>query len=196
MKNRIQDKGFKLKSGEFKAYRCGNVLVTAWRPERKNKIIYMISTEANSRVITISKKNPSAPVIKPEVIDIYNQTMNGVDLADQLTVSYGFVRKSCKVFFGLFEVTIINSYILYKTTDPRITHVQFRRALVDQLTRDYIQQSVRRPLAGRPRSSLENQPERLDSRKHFLAKSLNVQWSVTTPHFIASLSIQSLITLD
>ena len=100
--------------------------------------------------------------------------MNGVDLADQLTVSYGFVRKSCKwwrkVFFWLFEVTIINSYILYKATDPRISHVQFRRVLVDQLTRDYIQQSVRRPLVGRPRSSLENQPERLDSRKHFLAK--------------------------
>ena len=30
----IRDKGFKLKSGEFKAYRCENVLVTAWRPEK------------------------------------------------------------------------------------------------------------------------------------------------------------------
>ena len=100
--------------------------------------------------------------------------MNGVDLADKLTVFYGFVRKSCKwwrkVFFGLFEVTIINSYILYKTANPRISHLQFRRALVDRLSRDYIQQSIPRPLAGRPRSSLENQPERLDSRKHFVAK--------------------------
>ena len=53
----------------------------------------MISTEASSRVITSSKKHSSDLVCKPEVIDIYNQTMNGVD---QLTVFYGFVRKSCK----------------------------------------------------------------------------------------------------
>ena len=48
--------------------------------------------------------------------------------------------------------------------------ITYEGVLVDQLTRDYIQQSVRRPRAGRPRSSLGNQPERLDSRKHFLAK--------------------------
>ena len=100
----IRDKAFKLKSGEIKVYRRGNVLVTAWRPERKNKIVYMISTEASSRVITSSKKHSSDLVCKPEVIDIYNRTMNGVDLADQLTVFYGFVHKSCKwwqkVFFG------------------------------------------------------------------------------------------------
>ena len=80
----------------------------------------MISTEASSRVITSSKKHSSDLVCKPEVIDIYNQTMNGVDLVDQLTVFYGFVRKSCKwwpkVLFWLFEVTVINSYILYKTS--------------------------------------------------------------------------------
>ena len=40
--------------------------------------------------------------------------------------------------------------------------ITYERVLVDQLTRDYIKQSVRKPLAGRPRSSLENQPERLD----------------------------------
>ena len=43
----IRDKAFKLKSGEIKVYRKGNILVTAWRPERKNKIVYMISTEAS-----------------------------------------------------------------------------------------------------------------------------------------------------
>ena len=32
----IRDKAFKLKSGEIKAYESGNILVTAWRPERKN----------------------------------------------------------------------------------------------------------------------------------------------------------------
>ena len=57
---------------------------------------------------------------KPLVVDEYNHSMNGVDKSDQYTVYYSFKRRSHKWwqkwFFWLFEVTLVNSFILYQTT--------------------------------------------------------------------------------
>ena len=70
--------------------------------------------------------------MKPSIVDEYNMSMNGVDKADQYTVYYAFVRKSRKwwrkLFFWLLEVTLVNSYILYKISNHSpSTH--FRRRL-------------------------------------------------------------------
>ena len=54
------------------------------------------------------------------VVDRYNQGMGGVDKANQYAVYYSIDRKSKKwwrkLVFYLLEVTIVNSYILYKET--------------------------------------------------------------------------------
>ena len=46
--------------------------------------------------------------------------MNGVDIADQHSVYYSFIRKTVKwwkkIVFWLIETSMINSYILYKLT--------------------------------------------------------------------------------
>lgn len=55
-------------------------------------------------------------VSKPAVVNVYNHSMNGVDIADQLTVFYSFVRKTKKLwrnFFFFLEVSVVNSYLLY-----------------------------------------------------------------------------------
>ncbi len=80
---------------------------------------------------------------KPLVIHEYNLSMNGVEKADQYTTYYSFVRKSKKwwrkLFFWLFEVAVVNSYILYKITAPRpSTHLEYRRRLVDALASRHI----------------------------------------------------------
>ena len=90
----------------------------------------MISTEASSRVITSSDKHSSDLVCKPEVIDIYNQTMNGVDLADQFTVCCGIVHKSHKWWRNVFFGNNHQQLYLCKTANPTISHLQFRNALV------------------------------------------------------------------
>ena len=54
---------------------------------------------------------------KPQVVDEYNSYIGGVDKADQLITYYGFSHRTCKwykrVFLHLFEVSLVNAYILY-----------------------------------------------------------------------------------
>lgn len=55
---------------------------------------------------------------KPNVVVSYTNSMGGVDRADQYASTYCFLRKSLKwwkkMFFWGMEVSVINSYILYK----------------------------------------------------------------------------------
>ena len=91
--------------------------------------------------------------MKPVVVDKYNQSMNGVDLADQYTVYYSFVRRSKKwwrkVCFWLLEVATVNAYILYKKSNSSHTHLQFRRAVIESLASLHLQEAPERH-RGRP----------------------------------------------
>ena len=111
---------------------------------------------------------------KPTVIADYNQHMLGVDKLDQLVSYYSFVHRSVKwwrkVFFWLLEVSVVNSYIIYKEEcmkqgiNPK-THLGHRRALIDSLS-EVIRTSVRVP----HRLSASNSLERLQPIKHFMTK--------------------------
>ena len=110
--------------------------------------------------------------------------MNGVDKADQYTVYYSFVRKSRKwwrkLFFWLFEVTVVNSYILYRTstTNP-FSHSQFWCSIVDALATRHLSTRTPRPPPGRPRKRprvAAGDPERFNTHlKHFPAKGTQRQ---------------------
>ncbi|XP_049787101.1 piggyBac transposable element-derived protein 4-like [Schistocerca cancellata] len=68
--------------------------------------------------ITQKKWGGSEEVIqKPSMICDYTANMGGVDRADHYCAMYHFARKSLKwrrkIFFWLFEVGIINAYLLY-----------------------------------------------------------------------------------
>ena len=69
-------------------------------------------------VLTPHSRKP--PVSKPAIVDCYNHFMNGVDIADQHSVYYRFIRKTVKwwkkIAFWLIETSMVNSYILYKLT--------------------------------------------------------------------------------
>ena len=68
--------------------------------------------------------------------------MGGVDKADHYCRSYAFLRKTVKwwrkMFFWLFEVAIVNSFILYNVQRKEkglriVTHKKYRKNLVIQL---------------------------------------------------------------
>ena len=111
----------------------------------------MISTKDNASMTSVTSRATGKTAIKPVVI--YNQFMNGVDLADQYTKYYSFVRKSKKwwkkVCFWLLEVATVNSYILYKSTHKTSTYLQYRRAIIESLAQIHLQDAPER-VRGRP----------------------------------------------
>ena len=63
-----------------------------------------------------ARKNP---VLCPDIIKMYNQRMDGVDLSDQRTAAYHINCKSSNrfylcIFFDLIDVACVNAFIVYK----------------------------------------------------------------------------------
>ena len=178
MKNRadlpdpIRLPSFRL-GGEVVSYCCDRMMVLA---ESKNKPLIMITSSGAATLVEIQPRRISAdPVLKPSVVDTYNHSMNGVDVADQMTVFYSFVWKTLKwwrkIFFWLLEVSIVNSYILHKLTFTPKSHLDIWRAIVEEFAAISIQQTSPRPRPGRPRKRLAGDPERLNQQLHLFAKA-------------------------
>ena len=81
-----------------------------------------------------------------------------------------------KLFFWLVEVTVVNSFILHQLHSQNTTsHLHYRRALIEALATQYLQQMPPRARPGRARkrmlSSDVGDPERLNGRPHYPGKS-------------------------
>ena len=159
MKNRIdlpdaiRSPSFRLGNDEIMAFRCDRVLAVGWRAAQKKKPLIIIGTESSAKPTPVRAVATGRTAIKPHIVDEYNKSMNGVDKADQYTVYYSFIRRSRKwwrkLFFWLFEVTLVNSY---KTmvSNPS-THLHFRQSVVDSLVSRHLATAPPRPRPGRPR---------------------------------------------
>ena len=114
MKNRkdlpsvIRDKKLSVPAGETRAFRGGRLLALAWRAETKKKPLIMLSSSGSAKPVAITTRRGTR-VSKPAVVNSYNHSMNGVDVADQLTVFYSFVRKTRKWWRKLFFFTLWRS---------------------------------------------------------------------------------------
>ena len=122
-----------------------NIMVCAFQDKKAKKHVIMASTDAtNDSVIVKAGKGTKS---KPEIIDKYNQYMNGCDRADQNIGYYGLhTRRSTKwwkkIFFWVLEITVSNAFVLFKQTRQRpLTHAAaekltlkiFKKALINQL---------------------------------------------------------------
>ena len=147
--------------------------------QREKSSVIMVSTEHPAVTTTVQLSRNRGVVQIPLVVVKYNQSMNGVDRADQNSVYYSFIRKSRKwwrkLFFWLVEVAVVNSFILYKLNGhSKTTHLLYRRQVIEALAARHIQSTLPRPRPGRPRKrqlSLSGpDAERLNGHIHFLAK--------------------------
>ena len=100
----------------------------------------------------------------------------GVDIVDQHSVYYSFIRKTVKwwkkIVFWLTETSMVNSYILYKLTvaSPK-SPVAYRRSVMESLASRHISMSPSHPCVGRPRKQKYpdgDTPERLNGRLHII----------------------------
>ena len=99
----------------------------------------LISSMSSAETVAIHRRHSSQPIVdKPVVAHQYNHNMNGVDKADQNSVYNHFTCRSAKwwrkLFFWLLEVSIVNSYLLFKQLSPTtVPHLHFRRKVVEGL---------------------------------------------------------------
>ena len=119
----------------------GKVMVLAWKDKR---IVKAISTKHDGSVLPITRRKKGGhraieEVMKPASIVDYNQHMSGVDHLDQMIAYYPCTRKSLKwskkVFYYLMEISVHNSFILYKAKNSTglKSFYKFCKVLVSQL---------------------------------------------------------------
>ena len=135
------------------AFWSDRLLALGWRAAQKKKPLIMLATESCATPVSVRSKATGRTALKPKVVDEYNLSMNGVDKADQYTVYYSFIRKSRKwwrkLFFWMFEVTVVNSYILYKISiQSPLSHLHYRRSIVDSHASCHLSIAPPRPRPG------------------------------------------------
>lgn len=102
--------------------------------------VHMLSTihEATMAVLSKRDRNNNEFVAKPACIVDYVSKMGGVDLSDQINQYDSCLRKTTKwykkLFFHLFNLCIVNSYLLYKKfSEKKLNSHDFKIALARSL---------------------------------------------------------------
>ena len=162
----------KLKKGEMMTYNDGPLMGLKWMDKRQ---VVMLSTIHDATVVEKRRRTRAIAggvevIRKPKVIEEYNMNMGGVDKGDQLVTYYGFSHRTTKwykrVFLHLFEVSLVNAYILYCTLLPpkqRLSHLDFRISVASYLLRTFASPSTRHV------HPTDDNPLRLTGR-HFLGQ--------------------------
>ena len=136
---------------------CGEVVGTLWKD---NKVVRVLSTnfqpKETGNVTRKLRDGTSVGVPCPTAIVAYNKFMGGVDRNDQLRQYYHVRLRGRKyykyIFWFLLDVTISNSYILFKNYADKDSPAtlrclkEFRLQLAKELIADY--SSRKRPGRG------------------------------------------------
>jgi hypothetical protein len=159
--------------GEYRYRQQGNLLVSLWQD---TKTVSVLSTNQSPSEVAVRRRQDGAriEVPCPLAIKIYI-FMGGVDRNDQLRGYYSVRTKSRKsykykyIFWFLFDVAIVNSFILYgmsPATGRKKTMKEFRVELAHQLIGSYNS----RRYGGRPHANSTSRPKRMKV-PHYPVKS-------------------------
>lgn len=119
-KEETKERKKKLPKGSIEAYQRGKVMALKWQDK---KLVCAISNVHNPETdVARLKKNEGS--IKPKLIIDYNNTMGGVDRADQ-ELSYESTRKQQKkyykkVFCHLMDQSVYNSFVLFQKVNRTV----------------------------------------------------------------------------
>lgn len=161
----------KVAKGECIAYHTTTMLAEKWHDRRD---VCMLSTIHKHEMKETKKKDHKSGnfIKKPSSVLNYNTNMGLVDKCDMQISYLDSTRKSLKwykkLFFHILDVTVYNSYILYKLkTGQKLRLVDFRLNLIRQLLEEYMNTRTP-PRGGRPStaSPVTPDPLRLTGR-HF-----------------------------
>nr|CAH7726170.1 unnamed protein product [Callosobruchus chinensis] len=129
----VEIKAKKLEKGESIAMFTKKQMIMKWKDK---KDVIMISSIHDNKIVEIEKRGKI--IKKPEVVLSYNKDMGGVDLSDNFLHFYSLDRTHLKkyykkIFFHLLNITILNTYILYKQSGGKKTRLNFTIELAEEL---------------------------------------------------------------
>ena len=125
-----------MKRGEHDWFSLNHLSAIKWMD---NKSVVLLSNYFNpkeTQQIERRVKGSKDKVLCPSVIQAYNQFMGGVDLSDEMKVTYEVDRRSkfhfylC-VFFDFLDIAIVNSKIVYNKIEsaPSLSSFYFRYSI-------------------------------------------------------------------
>jgi hypothetical protein len=123
----------KLKRGDIVTRVKGHLSAVRWKDKRDVFVLTnMHAPPAEGHFV-----DEAGHAVKPRVIEDYNTHMGYVDKSDRMANSYGIARRTWKwtkkLFFHLLDMTILNAFILHKTSGGKLTHKEFRETLIQDL---------------------------------------------------------------
>ncbi|KAK9702507.1 Transposase IS4 [Popillia japonica] len=161
-----------MRKGDHDGVIAGDISISKWK-DRGHKAVCVISTMHNpleeTKVLRTQKDSSRESVSCPSAIADYNKYMGGVDRFDQLLAAYNISWKSrrwwMRIFHYCLESSMVNAYILYKTTVKEssktikpVSHLKFRSPLASQLILNYCSRKRRGPPAQYGRGRNRNRP--------------------------------------
>lgn len=178
----------KMDIGSYQFASCQTLLAARWHDRRD---VYMLSTAHDQSVSTVMKRPKGSkskqPIPCPICIQDYNLYMGGVDLTDQCLSYYSLTQRRTvkwwkKVFWRLVDMTILNSWIIFRTNWPTSeinSHRLFRLELINKLVQPLLSK-IASPDGGISYSK-GRRPSSCDRRllgKHFPYTKPNRSWCV------------------
>ena len=129
----IGPKSLKMKRGDIVTRVRGNLRAVHWKDRRD---VYIL-TNMHSPPVEGNFTDDSGNAIKPCVAEDYNAYMGFVVKADRMVNSYGIAQRTWKwtkkLFSHLTDMTILNAFIIHKSSGGKMTHKSFREVLVRDL---------------------------------------------------------------
>ncbi|KAF2893788.1 hypothetical protein ILUMI_12384 [Ignelater luminosus] len=153
----------KILKGEVIGSQRGKVAVMKWKDKKE---ICLLSSIHGVKTVNLQKGGET--ISKPKLVHEYNESMGGVDRVDQHLADYTLPRKRGKkyykkIFFHLFDLALLNSFVLYSKTGGTKTALEYRMDIVKLIMEKY-NHSEFCSATGRP--SVTPTPLRLTGR-HF-----------------------------
>ena len=118
-----------------------SMMALKWMDKRPVTMLSTIHDDSMTTKIRRKRRREGEKeeILKPVVVDQYNQFMGGVDRSDQLLSYYGFSHRTVKWWrraaFHLLDMAVVNTYVLYSSVQKgkKLTHEQFRIELAKEL---------------------------------------------------------------
>lgn len=137
------------------------MLALAWMD--KKQVTVLSTIHRGPRMVDLPPNHKGVVRTKPLAVLDYNKGKVGVDVSDQMAVSYATRRKCVKwyqtLFCHLVDTVVVNACLLARVLGNRITQKKFRLDLI---------RSLLGPLRGRPQRHSDPQDLPVIPKGHFL----------------------------